>query len=172
MFDRPEPDEYAPYYANYIGKVPEGDIRDLLRSELPATIGPLRRLPAERETHAYAEGKWSIREVVGHLIDAERVFAYRALTFARGDVGPLPSMEEKDWAAISNAGARPLRGLLDELEALRASHVALFAGLAAGAAMRRGAASDAEFPVRALAYILVGHEIHTRGVLRDRYGVG
>jgi uncharacterized damage-inducible protein DinB len=169
MLGRPGPGEYAPYYDTYIGKVPQGAVVSLMESELAAMLELLRAVPSDRETYAYAPGKWSIREVVGHVIDVERLFAYRALTFARGDAGPLPGMEQNDWAAASNAAERPLPDLLDEFEQLRRSHVAMFGGFDEEIGRRRGVASGNEFSVRALAHILVGHEIHHRGVLQERY---
>ncbi len=169
MFERPEPTEYADYYGLYIGRVPEGDIRDLLASEIETTLELLRDIPARLETHRYAEEKWSVREVVGHMLDVERVFAFRALSFARRDTEPLPGMEQDGWALASNAHQRPLPELADELEAARRSHVAMFRGFDDEAALRAGVASGFRFTVRSIAYVLVGHEIHHRSVLAERY---
>lgn len=169
MFERPQSSEYADYYGLYIGQVPEGDIRELMASEIESTLEMLRGVPAERETHRYAEGKWSVREVVGHMIDVERVFAYRALAFARRDPAPLPSMEQDGWALASNAHQRPLSELADELELTRRGHVVMFRGFDDEVALETGVASGFRFTVRSLAYCLVGHEIHHRKLLAERY---
>ncbi len=169
MIDRPQPDEYFEYYGRYIDKVPDGDICSVLADELQATLELLGRVAPDREDYAYAPGKWSIREVIGHVTDAERVFAYRALSFARRDPAPLPSMEENDWADISNAGQRSLAELADEFAAVRRSSIALFKGFDGEMSQLRGTASGCEFSVRSIAYILAGHEMHHRGVLAERY---
>ncbi len=169
MLHRPDSSEYDPYYGLYIGKVPEGDVITLMEAELEALIALLGGLPAERETYRYEPGKWSIREIVGHLIDSERLFAYRALSFARGDAGPLPGMDQEDWARASNAHDRPLSDLLGEFSHVRRGNAAMFGGFDDEVGLRSGIASGCSFTVRALAYIIVGHEIHHRGVLEERY---
>lgn len=169
MQHRPEPTEYEPYYGLYIDQVPEGNVVELLESELEAMLGLLRAIPADREPFRYAEGKWSIREVVGHLIDTERTFGHRALVFARRDPARLPGIDQDEWANASNAYGRPLGELLDEFEHVRRGHVAMFGGFDESAGSRSGIASGCSFTVRSLAYILVGHEIHHRKVLRERY---
>lgn len=166
---RPAADEHAEYYGTYISKVPEGDVLDLLGGQLADTRATLSKLSPEHETFRYAPGKWSVREVVGHLIDTERVFAARAHWFARQADEPLPGMDQNLWAAASNACDRPLAELLDELEATRHANVLMLRGLSAEAWDRRGIASGVEFSVRALAFILAGHEIHHRRLLEERY---
>jgi uncharacterized damage-inducible protein DinB len=169
MLSRPTTDEYAEYYETYTRRVPEGDILELMDSELEATLAVLASVPAERETYRYEPGKWSIREAVGHMIDTERTFAFRALWFAR-DVGlPLPGMEQDEWAAVSNAHERPLAELAAEFAAARRSHRAMFAGFDAEAPTRSGIASGVSFTVQSIAWILVGHEIHHRTILEERY---
>lgn len=165
---RPAPGEYAPFYETYVGKVPaDADVLELLASDHARSAELLRQ--ARDETFRYAEGKWSIREVVGHLIDSERVFSFRAAQFARGDATPLPGMDQEVWAAGSNAGERSLAELLAEWEAVRRATLALFQGLPEEAWDRRGVASGAEITVRALAAVILGHERHHRHVLRQRY---
>jgi hypothetical protein len=165
---RPAPDEYAPFYESYIGKVPtDVDVLELLASDHARSEALLRQ--AGDETFRYAEGKWSVREVVGHLIDAERVFSFRAAHVARGDGAPLPGMDQEIWASASNAHDRPLAELLAEWSAVRRSTLALFRGLPQEAWDRRGLASGAEVTVRALAAIILGHERHHRQILRQRY---
>lgn len=166
---RPAPSEYADYYDRYVRLVPEGDVLTLLRSERDRTASLLRSLSPEQAGHRYAEGKWSVKEVVGHIIDAERMFGYRAHCFARRDPAHLPSFDQMDYAKSSNADARPLADLVDELEAVRSSNIALFQGLDEAMWSHRGIGSECEFTVRALAYIIVGHEMHHRNVIEERY---
>ncbi len=169
MIQRPEPTEYFEFYDTYVRRVPDRDILLVLEENLAETLALLATVPAELEEHRYAPGKWSVREVIGHVIDAERVFAYRALHFARRDAAPLPSMEEGDYARNSNAGRRPLRDLADELAAVRRSSILLFRSFDAEMLGFRGTASGYEFSVRSIPYIVAGHEIHHRSVLAERY---
>ncbi len=104
--ERPQPSEYAPYYAAYIYLVGDGDILKILADQMEETLTLVRAVPPDLENHSYGTGKWSVREVIGHLIDTERVFNYRAFTFARGDAGPLPGMDQDRYANVSNAGSR------------------------------------------------------------------
>ncbi len=169
MVLRPLPGDCAPYYERYISLVPEGDIHELLGTEHRRSLALLGAVPAERETFRYAPGKWSLREVVGHVTDAERVFAYRALHFARSDGAPLPSMEQDEWGAASNAAERPLPELAAEWAAVRAATLSFFRGLHPEAWGRRGVASGNPFTVASLAYIILGHELYHRRGLEDRY---
>ncbi len=166
---RPDSSEYGDFYDTYISKVPEVDVLELLKRGVDRTAEVLAGVPEDRETYRYQRDKWSLREVVGHMVDVERIFSYRALSFARSDPAPLPGMEQDDWAAASNAGERPLASLLDDLRHARASSVAMLESLDAGAWDRRGVASGFELTVRACAYILAGHEIHHRRVLEQLY---
>ena len=166
---RPDTSEYAQFYEGYVSQVPEGDILTVMRSESERTAELLSGLSPEQADHRYQEGKWSVKEVVGHIIDTERMFGYRAHCFAREDPAPLPGFEQDAYARSSNAAKRPLLELVDELRALRQSNLAFFRGLDEAMWSRRGIGSGCEFTVRALAFILVGHEIHHRGVLESRY---
>lgn len=166
---RPAKDEYAPYYERYTSLVPEGDVVETLSRQLAETLALLGTVPEEKADSRYEPGKWSVKEVVGHIIDAERIFAYRALRFARGDRTPLPGFEQDGYIEAANFGARTLGDLADEFENVRRSTLKLFGNLDADAWLRRGAASDNEVSVRALAYIIAGHERHHVGVLRERY---
>ncbi len=166
---RPEATEYAPYFGRYIAKVPDGPILDVLASGLRDTLALLRAIPEERGDYRYAPDKWSVKEVVGHVIDGERVFAYRALRFARNDATPLPGFEQDDYIPAGNFGARTLRDLADELEAVRQSTLHLFRHLDDAALLRGGVASGNPVTVRALAYIIAGHEAHHRAILREHY---
>jgi uncharacterized damage-inducible protein DinB len=166
---RPEPNEYASYYERYISRVPDADLIETLERQGAETLALLRALPEERGAHRYEPGKWSIKQLVGHISDGERLFSYRALSIARGDRAPLPGMEQDEWMAGVDFDARTLADLLDEFEAVRAATLHLLRHLSPEAWVRRGTASDNEVTVRALAYIIAGHEAHHVGVLRERY---
>lgn len=166
---RPSAHEYAPFYARYIEKVPEGDLPALLESqamELEALLGGLSEGMA---LHRYAPGKWSIKEMVGHLADAERVLAYRLLRIARGDATPLAGYEEDDYVKAAGFDRRPLADLLAEFRAVRHATVCLVRHLDAEAFARQGTAIDRPFSAAALAHILFGHVAHHMAVLRERY---
>jgi uncharacterized damage-inducible protein DinB len=166
---RPGAEEYAPYYGLYVGQVPEGDVLEILAEEVGRTVALLTPLGETQAGFRYAAGKWSVKEVVGHVIDVERVFAYRALHFARGDTAPLPSMEQDEWARAAEAGQRSLSALLDEFAVVRQATLAMFQGFDPDAWLRRGTASGFEFTVRSLPYLIAGHELHHRSVLETKY---
>ncbi len=166
---RPEATEYAPYYAGYVGHVPTGDVVETLSTQHDGSIELLRSIGEEKSLSRYAPGKWSIREVVGHLIDAERIFTYRALRFARADETALASFDENSYIANASFDDRSLASLCDEFEAVRRASVLLFASLNGTEWMRRGIASNNAMSVRALAWVTAGHELHHVGILRSRY---
>ena len=166
---RPGADEYDPYYGTYIGKVPDGDLRSMLSSQLALTLALIRSIPESRGGHRYAPDKWSIKEVLGHVADGERIFSYRALRIGRGDPTPLPGFEQNDYVPMGCFDARTLRDLADELAAIRQATIHLFAHLDQAALERRGTASGKAVSVRALAYIIAGHELHHVGILKTRY---
>lgn len=166
---RPAPGEYAPFHAAYVAMVPDGDVLMTLKKQHGDTLRMLSRLGEKKSRHRYALGKWSIREVIGHLIDAERVFTYRALTFARADRNQLPGFDENMWASSSNADSRTLKSLLEELKAVRASTLALFRGFSEEQLIRMGVASGHQVSVRGLVYVTAGHERHHARILRERY---
>lgn len=167
--ERPERSEYVDYYHQYIERVPDGDIVATLESQRDEFVSRLRSIPEERGGYRYAEGKWSIREVVGHVIDTERVFGYRALAFARGDKTPLPAFEQDDYVARANFDERTLADLADEFEGLRTSLIVLFRSFDDDVWMRSGTASGFEFTTRAVPWILAGHLQHHAAVLGERY---
>ena len=169
MFERPASDEYDEYYGLYISQVPDGEILKLMDRELEQTLELISNVSEEQETHRYEPGKWSIREVVGHMADVERVFGHRALWFAHKTDDRLPGMDQDVWAAASNDHEQPLIEMAMELAMARASNRAMFAGFDDEMIMLRGTASGYSFSVRAIAWILVGHEIHHRKVIRERY---
>ena len=166
---RPGESEYAPYYGRYIEQVPAGDLLETLAAQGRDTQALLGPIPDDQALHRYAPGKWSIKEVVGHIADAERVFAYRALTFARGDQSSLPSFDENAWTPAGDFDARPLGELARELDAVRRATIALFSGFHPDWLVRTGTASGKSVSVRALAYIVAGHERHHVKILRERY---
>jgi uncharacterized damage-inducible protein DinB len=166
---RPDVSEYAPHYETYVSKVPDGNLVAIMEAQRQETQELLAAIPEGRALHRYAPGKWSIKEVIGHVTDAERVFCYRALRFARGDQTPLPGFDEKAYAPAGKFDMRPLPDLAAELDAVRHATIALFTGLDSEALARRGTANAKQISVRALAYIIAGHERHHLGILRERY---
>jgi len=168
---RPAADEYVVYYGKYIAKVPGEDALLTLASHIEGLHPGLRGLDDAQAMHRYGPGKWSVKEVLGHLCDAERVFAYRALRFARADVTPLPGFDESSWAPRSGADQRPVADLADELRAVRAATVALFRSFDPEMLARRGEANGNPVSVRAIAWIIAGHALHHEEVLRERYGL-
>jgi hypothetical protein len=167
--ERPKADEHSPYFSRYIDRVPEGDLIALLESQFADTLALLRRVPRDREDFAYADGKWTVKEVVGHLSDCERVFAYRALRFARNDPTELASFDENAWVANANFGRLRLADVVDEFNAVRQSTLRLAKNLNADELARRGVANGNAVSVRALFYIIAGHERHHVGLFRERY---
>lgn len=168
-FARPAADEHAPYYGRYIEQVPDGDIVDFLERQAGEAAEFLRSIPDSLHEHRYAEGKWSIKEVIGHLSDAERIFAYRALRFARADQSPLTGFDENAYVPAGNFDARDYASLVDELVDVRRATLSLLRGLDRDAALRRGKANDQEISVRALAWVMAGHVVHHQTILRERY---
>src|ERR1700759_3770018 len=166
---RPSENEYAAYYGKYIALVEGGDIVETLERQSVDTLALLRGIKAERESFRYEPGKWSIKEVVGHLIDAERIFAYRALVIARGEQKPLPGMEQDEYMAHADFDSRTLADLAEEFEHVRRSNVLMFRNLDGEAWSRRRTARDNEVSVPPLAYITAGHEAPHVRILRERY---
>lgn len=169
MIPRPATDEYAAYYGRYVDKVPSGDILETLVEQNRRTLELLDALEPEMGSFRYAAGKWSLNEVIGHLSDVERVFAYRALAFARQDPARLPGIEQDDYARAGNFDARSLHSMLTEFASVRAASLSLFHSFDAETCMRRGNASDCDFTVRSIPYIIAGHELHHLDVVRERY---
>ena len=169
FLERPAAGEFDPYYEKYISKVDTGDFIEILAHQADETLSLLRAIPDNAADYAYAEGKWSIKEVVGHVCDAERIFAYRLLRVGRGDMTPLASFDENAYAPAGRFGERTLASLNEEFAAIRAATIALVAGLPNDAWLRIGKASDRPISPRALAYIIAGHELHHREILLTRY---
>src|SRR5579884_3456652 len=156
---RPAADEHSPYYAKYISQVPDGDLVSMLREQLMDTVGALRHA-GDRADYAYAPGKWTVKEVIGHVSDVERVMCYRALRIARADTTNLPGFDENAFVANANFGRRTVDDLLEELQVVRAATIHFAKHLDAEELARRGMANGHEISVRALLYIIAGHERH------------
>lgn len=169
MKAKPETDEYASYYGKYVSLIDDHDIVAALEGQLAATVACLRGLSEEQGNSSYEPGKWSIKELAGHMNDAERIFGYRALRIARNDKTPLPGFEQDDYIASANFGACSLADLTTEFELIRRANLAMFKQFSNEAWVRRGTASDNTISVRALAYIIAGHEAHHMNILRSRY---
>jgi len=168
---RPDAGEYAPFYAGYVARVPEDDILAVLAAQ-KGVIGALARsLPEAKQSYRYAEGKWSVGDVLSHLIDGERVFGYRAFCFSRGEQAALPGFDENQYVSAARAGDLPLVALAEEFAAVRDSNLAFLRRLGDDAWTRTGTASGQPISVRALAWIMAGHPRHHLAVLRERYGV-
>jgi hypothetical protein len=166
---RPKADEHIEYYGGYISQAPDGDIIESMTRQLPETLAFLRSIPEDRVDHRYAPGKWTPRQIVGHLSDGERVFQYRAWRFSREDTTPVPGFDENhyvDHAPFENVS---MNDLLDEFEHLRKASVHMFANMDESAMSRRGSANGHDISVRAIAWIIVGHVTHHMRVLREKY---
>jgi len=166
---RPATDEYGQFYGGYVSLVPPGPIVDVLEREGANALRFLEEISESRADRAYAPGKWTIKEVLGHVMDTERVFSQRALRFGRGDASELPGFDQDRYVPAGGFGVRPLRDIVEEWVAVRRSTVLLFRGLPAEAWLRRGVASGHVVTVRALAWIIAGHELHHRTILAERY---
>jgi uncharacterized damage-inducible protein DinB len=166
---RPRPEEYNAYYETYISEVADGRLLETLVAQRDETAALLAGLTAAQADHRYAEGKWTVKEVIVHVADAERIFAYRALRIARGDETPLASFDENVYVPAAGCRRRTLPELAHELRAVREATLALFASFDEAAWMRVGTASGKQVSARALGYIIAGHERHHLRVIRERY---
>lgn len=166
---RPEKRDYAGYYEEYIALVPGGDFLEILDEQHAGLMRLVSPLTEEQAEFRYAPGKWSIKETIGHVSDAERIFAYRLLRIARGDQTPLASFEQEPYIEAGNFSARKLRDLLDEFASVRKASITLIRSLDDKAWIRRGTASQKEISALALAFVIAGHERHHRMILEERY---
>ena len=166
---RPAADEFAHWYAGYIAQVPGDDALPTLIASHAKTAALLADIPAAKAGYRYASGKWTVREVVGHLIDAERIFSYRILRIARGDATPLASFDENLYVPEGRFEERRLADLAAELSMVRDSTLSLLGGLDAARLARRGIASEKPVSARAIAWIIAGHELHHLRVLGEKY---
>jgi len=168
---RPQQGDYNPYFDNYISLVKGENILDALESNFKSTRDFLKSIPEEKGDYAYAEGKWSVKQVIIHITDTERVFAYRALTIARGDNTPLPGYDENVWADNCAAEKRTLADVVEEYLSVRQSTIHLVKSFDEEMFSRKGIANNNPASVVALLYVIAGHEIHHLNVLRERYGL-
>jgi DinB superfamily len=168
---RPDSSEYAPFYAGYIELVPEDDVLSAIETQSSETQKVLSSIDEARGSYRYAEGKWSVKEMFGHITDGERVFGYRALCISRGEEQPLPGFDEKEYTANANYDSWKIGDLAEQYALVRRANIVMFRNLPADAWARRGIASNNPVTVRALAYMMVGHERHHLRVLRERYKI-
>ena len=166
---KPAPTEHALEFSKYVTLVPEGDIIQTLERQIENSLSLFRSIPSDKGNFRYAPDKWSVKELLGHLIDSERMFTYRALRFARNDQTPLPGYEQDDYVREGNFDSRNLADMVEEFATLRRATVQLFRPLNETEWLRHGKANENDVSVRALAYIIAGHELHHMGVLRSRY---
>lgn len=166
---RPASDEHVVYYERYISLVPDGDIVGTLAAQLPRTLELLMDLNDAQANFRYAPGKWSLKEVIGHVLDSERVFGYRALAATRGESASLPSFDQDLYVANARFERRTLGSILDEWRAVRGASIALFGSLDDEMMARRVVASGNPVSARALAWIIAGHELHHRRELEQKY---
>jgi uncharacterized damage-inducible protein DinB len=166
---RPQSNDYAPYYGKYVMLVPDGNFLEILETQLREMKQLLEPLTDAQADFRYAPGKWSIKETLGHVIDAERIFAVRILRIARGDQTPIPGFEQDDYVRVSNAASRKLADLLEEFSAVRRASIALTCSLDDASWLRRGTASGEEVSVLAIAFIIVGHALHHRNIFQEKY---
>jgi hypothetical protein len=169
MITPPETDEFDPYYQTYISLVPPGGLLEMLDAQDTGLRSLIGDLPEERGSNTYAQGKWTIKELLSHVIDGERIFAYRLLRISRADPTPLEGFEQDGYIENSNANARTFADLLDEFSLQRRSNILLLRNLTEEGWMRRGIANNVAVSVRALAFIMAGHVRHHQNILTERY---
>lgn len=168
---RPSPDEYGSFYQTYIDKLGEGNIIEILQTQHDTTHSLIKSLTPEQALYRYEKGKWTVKEVIGHVIDTERVFAYRTLAISRKDRNELPGFDQDEYVDAAAFNNRSLQSLADDYDAQRNAGIHLFNGLAKEMLDRKGVANGYELTVRAIPFIVAGHERHHLGLLQNRYGL-
>jgi len=166
---KPAPTEHALEFSKYVTLVPEGDIIQTLERQIENSLSLFRSISSDKANFRYAPDKWSVKELLGHLIDSERIFSYRALRFARNDQTPLPGYEQNDYVRYADFDSRNLADMAEEFATVRRATIQLFRPLNETEWLRRGKANENDVSVRALAFIIAGHELHHMEVLRTRY---
>ena len=166
---RPDVTSLPQFYKRYVEHVKDYDLFEAFNMSSDKTVNLIRSLPEEKGEYRYAPGKWSIKELLCHMLDTERIMSYRALRFARNDKTPLHGFEENDYAPEANAGNRTLVSIADEMVRLRATTIDLFANFTEEMLKRKGLANNVEFSVLTIGYIISGHESHHRSILNERY---
>lgn len=170
IIKRPDQSEFAPFYAGYISKVPDSGPGPLLKEQI-GTLEKLRALPDDKAAYAYEAGKWTVKDVIGHVADAERVFSYRLTRIARGDKTPLSGFDENAWAKTAPHRKRRIADVVDEMIAVRRATLALVDSLDEQTVSNVGLANNNSVSARAICWIIAGHTKHHLDVLRERYGV-
>ncbi|MGZ3810709.1 MAG: DinB family protein [Mucilaginibacter sp.] len=168
MIHKPQPDEFVPFYNTYISKVPDGDVLELLKKLKDSSYALFSNLSDEKANYTYAEGKWTVKEALGHMIDTERTFAYRLFCFSRNFV-ELPGFDQDVYVDNANFNTRTIQSLAAEFRATRESNIYMIESLTDEQLNRKGIASGNQATVRAMVYMLAGHEIHHLGILKERY---
>lgn len=168
MINKPQPDEYVSFHNTYISKVPEGDVLKLLEQLRESTYNLFNSMSEEKAMHAYAEDKWTLKQTLGHMIDTERTFAYRLLCFSRNYI-ELPGFDQDIYVANANFNQRSIQSLASEFRASRESNIYMIAALTDEQLDKRGIASGNNVSVRALVYMLAGHELHHLKIIKERY---
>jgi hypothetical protein len=166
---RPQPNEYNPYFARYIGLVPDRDLLDILAKQREETDTLLGSVSESQAEYQYEPGKWSVKEVVGHMADTERVMSYRLLVVARGDTSALPSFDENAYVNEAGFNRQNFEDIQAHFSAVRQSTCSLVASIADNAWLRTGTVFDYPTTARAIAYIIAGHELHHRTIIKERY---
>ena len=169
MHLRPDPTEYAPFYTGYIGLVPGNDIIATIEQQGRETVAFLSSIAEAQGSVRYAPGKWTLKEVIGHITDTERIQAYRALRIARNDHTNLPGFDQDTYIPFANSNARTVANLVEEFAVVRQASLLLFKSFDESAWSRRGTANNFELTVRALAYILAGHPMHHLKIIKEKY---
>jgi len=166
---KPDLTEVPVFYKGYVENVKDLELFDALNQSSKVALNIFKNIPEDLGEYRYAEGKWSVKEVLNHMMDSERIFAYRALRFSRNDKTPLPGFEEKDYAPMANAHARTIQQLTAEMERLRATTIDLFSSFSPQMLKREGVANNNRLSVLTLGYVIAGHETHHRKVIVERY---
>lgn len=169
MLQRPHNSEYPQYFANYIAQVPDGDLLSLLKSQQDEFVEEIKNVTNDQMIHSYAEGKWTLRQVLIHINDVERIFAYRALSCLRGDLSSIPGFEQDDYAEISKDSSRSLENLIEEFLALRTANIHLFATATEEEWIRKATINGGQITARSMAYMIFGHVEHHRKLNRMHY---
>jgi len=169
--NRPEDDEYGEFYHGYIKQVTGPNVLQTLIQQGQETYALIQQLTPEEAAHRYAEEKWSVKEVIGHLIDTERIMAYRALCISRGEKTPQPGYDQDEYVEQAHFDERSLQNLSTEYDALRNANISLFNSFTEEQILRKGTANDTTVSVRALAYIIAGHEQHHLNILEEKYDI-
>jgi hypothetical protein len=166
----PRQEELTPYYQSYLKYIPaDSDLLSLIKEQATSTQHFISSIPKEKETYAYANGKWMLKEIIGHLCDTERILSYRALRFSRGDRTPLPGYDENTYTPNSNYHSRSLKNIAEEFSTVRQATISLLSNMDEKMLDRKGIANDTELSPRAIFFMIAAHERHHLGVIKERY---